>query len=305
MFSIDQEWKESSSDVDLLSSRLFVSSGENKTTSKNKRKRKLKDETLKSDATNDKTDNQSEKFSKKNLQLNTKNERKKVIDTEDVAPINNKETCEVMTLKKKKEKKSIIQNDQDSKMEVAIKGTTDNVETKENKKNNNIDKNNSNKKSLVKSRSSNKKGSLAGKEALPNEPNINDDKATKGKKKKLKNRSKGIGKDTVVPVEETQKDIISENSSNDIYINGNGANTNLKTTETNISKFQKKLNRKLEGGHFRWINEKLYRSESSEAHRLFQEQPRLFDVYHKGFESQVEHWPVNPVDVIISYLKER
>lgn len=70
-------------------------------------------------------------------------------------------------------------------------------------------------------------------------------------------------------------------------------------------KFQHKLSKKLEGGQFRWINEKLYTSESEEALKMFSKEPKLFEIYHKGFESQVQHWPENPVDLMIRYLKER
>ena len=70
-------------------------------------------------------------------------------------------------------------------------------------------------------------------------------------------------------------------------------------------KFQHKLSKKLEGGQFRWINEKLYTSESEEALKMFSKEPKLFEIYHKGFESQVQHWPENPVDLMIRYIKER
>ena len=71
------------------------------------------------------------------------------------------------------------------------------------------------------------------------------------------------------------------------------------------SKFQAKLSRKLEGGQFRWINEKLYTSESSAAADMFADDQSLFQVYHKGFQAQVQHWPKNPVDSIIAYLNSR
>ena len=70
-------------------------------------------------------------------------------------------------------------------------------------------------------------------------------------------------------------------------------------------KFQHKLSKKLEGGQFRWINEKLYTSESEEVLKMFSKEPKLFEIYHKGFESQVQHWPENPVDLMICYIKER
>lgn len=58
--------------------------------------------------------------------------------------------------------------------------------------------------------------------------------------------------------------------------------------------------KRLESARFRYLNEKLYTTTSSEAWELFQEDPESFDVYHKGFKNQVLKWPVNPLDIIIS-----
>jgi len=69
----------------------------------------------------------------------------------------------------------------------------------------------------------------------------------------------------------------------------------------------------------RWINEKLYKSDSAHAHAMMREDPAVFDdvrsphlflpvlahanpQYHKGFRRQVESWPSNPVSHYISTL---
>lgn len=72
---------------------------------------------------------------------------------------------------------------------------------------------------------------------------------------------------------------------------------------TKVSKLQEKMKKKLAGSEFRWINEKLYTSPSTDAVAMFKEQPELFTVYHTGFASQVESWPTNPNDLIIESLK--
>lgn len=69
------------------------------------------------------------------------------------------------------------------------------------------------------------------------------------------------------------------------------------------NKFQNKLNKKLQGGQFRWINEQLYTSESSKAVEMFEDSPEMFQVYHEGFKSQVNSWPQNPVDLMTKFLK--
>jgi ribosomal RNA-processing protein 8 len=72
---------------------------------------------------------------------------------------------------------------------------------------------------------------------------------------------------------------------------------------SHLSELQKKMQAKLQGGQFRWLNEKLYTCKGNEAFALLQNEPSLFDVYHRGFRTQVEKWPVNPVDVFIKFLK--
>ncbi|CAB4437057.1 unnamed protein product [Rhizophagus irregularis] len=66
-----------------------------------------------------------------------------------------------------------------------------------------------------------------------------------------------------------------------------------------------KMRKKLSEGKFRWINEQLYTITGSKALEMFQENPQLFDEYHDGFRSVVESWPVNPVDLIVLYLKQK
>ena len=72
-----------------------------------------------------------------------------------------------------------------------------------------------------------------------------------------------------------------------------------------LSQLQQKFKDKLKGSKFRWINEQLYTATGGVSFDLFQEQPDLFTVYHEGFRSQVEDWPVNPLDLIINRLKDQ
>ena len=79
------------------------------------------------------------------------------------------------------------------------------------------------------------------------------------------------------------------------------------STQTDIqmkkSKLHSKMASKMEGAHFRWINEQLYNMPGDKAHELFQESPDLFQAYHKGFTTQVSKWPCNPLNRIISYVR--
>ncbi|EFA75444.1 hypothetical protein PPL_11524 [Heterostelium album PN500] len=70
------------------------------------------------------------------------------------------------------------------------------------------------------------------------------------------------------------------------------------------SKAFEKLDKHLRGSRFRYLNEILYTSESDKAFDEFKSDPTLFDQYHTGFAAQVEHWPINPLDLIIQDLQK-
>lgn len=79
----------------------------------------------------------------------------------------------------------------------------------------------------------------------------------------------------------------------------------VSSANSKMSALQEQMKAKLEGGRFRFINQKLYTSEGKEAFTLFQKQPELFDFYHQGYRNQVEKWPENPLDIIISWIKKQ
>ncbi|KAG2077575.1 hypothetical protein BDR04DRAFT_1088654 [Suillus decipiens] len=69
-----------------------------------------------------------------------------------------------------------------------------------------------------------------------------------------------------------------------------------------LTTLQKGMKESLDGARFRWINELLYKSDSSEAVRMMKEDPAVFHDYHSGFRHQVQSWPSNPVSHYISQL---
>lgn len=75
--------------------------------------------------------------------------------------------------------------------------------------------------------------------------------------------------------------------------------------KTKLTPMQLKMQQKLSGARFRWINEQLYTTSSSDALSLFKKQPHVFDEYHQGFKHQVESWPENPVDTMVKNFKLR
>uniref|UniRef100_A0A3Q0SLG4 Ribosomal RNA-processing protein 8 n=1 Tax=Amphilophus citrinellus TaxID=61819 RepID=A0A3Q0SLG4_AMPCI len=65
-----------------------------------------------------------------------------------------------------------------------------------------------------------------------------------------------------------------------------------------------RMEQRLEAARFRYINEVLYSTSSGEAKRMFKQDPQAFWIYHKGYTAQVQRWPANPVDAIISYIQK-
>lgn len=72
-----------------------------------------------------------------------------------------------------------------------------------------------------------------------------------------------------------------------------------------LSQIQLRLKGQLESADFRMLNETFYTQTGAEAKSLLEERPELFRAYHAGYARQVQRWPRNPLDDVISYLKTR
>lgn len=75
--------------------------------------------------------------------------------------------------------------------------------------------------------------------------------------------------------------------------------------QTPSASLRSRMEQRLESARFRYINELLYSTSSGEAKRMFKQDPQAFWVYHRGYTAQVEKWPRNPVDAIISYIRRK
>ncbi|KAL0973176.1 hypothetical protein UPYG_G00199940 [Umbra pygmaea] len=75
--------------------------------------------------------------------------------------------------------------------------------------------------------------------------------------------------------------------------------------EDRSAALRSRMELRLESARFRYINQILYTTSSGEAKRMFTQDPQAFGIYHKGFTEQVKHWPDNPVDAIISYIRNK
>ena len=68
---------------------------------------------------------------------------------------------------------------------------------------------------------------------------------------------------------------------------------------SSLEALQARLRGKLAGSRFRMLNERLYTQTGAASLRMFTGDPSAFEEYHEGFRSQVERWPVNPLDLLI------
>lgn len=71
------------------------------------------------------------------------------------------------------------------------------------------------------------------------------------------------------------------------------------------SALRSRMEKRLQSARFRHINELLCTSTSGEAKHIFKQDPDAIRIYHRGYTEQVKHWPVNPVDPIISYIQQK
>ncbi|XP_029026447.1 ribosomal RNA-processing protein 8 isoform X1 [Betta splendens] len=78
-----------------------------------------------------------------------------------------------------------------------------------------------------------------------------------------------------------------------------------KPQQTQPASFRSRMEQRLESARFRYINEVLYSTSSGEAKRMFKQDPQAFSIYHRGYTAQVQKWPTNPVDAIISYIGQK
>ena len=96
--------------------------------------------------------------------------------------------------------------------------------------------------------------------------------------------------------------------SNVISKGNNIENDKLKTKRETYAapeSLLEKSRRRLNAARFRYLNEQLYTTTGSEAFQMFRKDKEAFEVYHDGFQGQVEKWPVNPVDLIIDSIKSK
>ncbi|EDV27210.1 uncharacterized protein TRIADDRAFT_22483 [Trichoplax adhaerens] len=97
-----------------------------------------------------------------------------------------------------------------------------------------------------------------------------------------------------------------------LHANGVGlSNVQATSKDTKVGSGQyqtqgnNKFAQRLQAGRFRWVNEKLYTIKGLEAFHMFKSDPNLFDIYHSGFQTQVDKWPINPLDNIIDFIRNR
>ncbi|KYQ60370.1 Ribosomal RNA-processing protein 8 [Trachymyrmex zeteki] len=138
----------------------------------------------------------------------------------------------------------------------------------------------------------------------------NGSKSIKKKEEKLKKLQMEMS--TKVETQQIQSDILKLNKHkiNIKYLKKMLENKLQVTKVTQSTLRDKKLTLRdrmqmqLKASRFRFINETLYNNDSSQSKHYFQKEPDSFMAYHAGYKQQIEQWPINPLDVIISSIKK-
>ena len=134
---------------------------------------------------------------------------------------------------------------------------------------------------------------MKAKETLADKGNIEStDKGENSKRKQRSERKKANQEKKVTKGEPAIKEDseVLESVSAELQTNGKQ------------SALQKSFLARLSGSRFRELNEELYTTTSQDAFQRFSSKPELYNQYHEGFRTQVEQWPINPVNVIVKWL---
>ncbi|XP_040570181.1 uncharacterized protein [Lepeophtheirus salmonis] len=81
----------------------------------------------------------------------------------------------------------------------------------------------------------------------------------------------------------------------------------LLAQETKTSSSPKTLTAydQLRSARFRYINEKLYTQSGSVSKKMFRQDPEAFQIYHQGYANQINKWPIDPLDCIVSSMMRK
>ncbi|KAI6181009.1 Ribosomal RNA-processing protein 8 [Aphelenchoides besseyi] len=60
----------------------------------------------------------------------------------------------------------------------------------------------------------------------------------------------------------------------------------------------------MEAARFRFLNEQLYTTAANEADGIFANDEEAFHAYHRGYQSQLKKWPLNPLERLIADLSK-
>lgn len=129
------------------------------------------------------------------------------------------------------------------------------------------------------------------------EMKINEESNMEKARKKTKNH-KGIEFEEEVKVEEARK---KKKKRKEIKVD---EEADLEKAPSKSLSLKERLMEQLNSARFRYINEQLYTQTGQEAQEMFEEDEEAFQVYHQGFQTQVNKWPANPVDLFIKDIKQ-
>ncbi|KAL0273097.1 UNVERIFIED_CONTAM: hypothetical protein PYX00_005854 [Menopon gallinae] len=78
----------------------------------------------------------------------------------------------------------------------------------------------------------------------------------------------------------------------------------FKSKEIKNTPLRERMLLKLKSSRFRYMNEQFYNMKGNEALNYFKRDKDAFVAYHEGYKTQVQQWPINPLDEIIKSLQK-
>lgn len=129
------------------------------------------------------------------------------------------------------------------------------------------------------------------------EMKINDEDDMEKARKKTKNQKENEFEEEI-KVEEARK---KKKKRKEIKVDEEAV---LEKAPSKSLSLKERLMEQLNSARFRYINEQLYTQTGQEAQEMFEEDEEAFQVYHQGFQTQVNKWPANPVDLFIKDIQQ-
>lgn len=144
----------------------------------------------------------------------------------------------------------------------------------------------------------------------PNFPKVKKEKSRKNNNEQKEFKNSNLGRKMKPPPKpELKRKIVKLNVGGNSKINVTKLEELLQLKASNpfvykSQSLRERMVSQLRASRFRYLNEELYKNDSTVSKQMFKEDPEAFKAYHHGYQQQVSQWPLNPLSVIIASIKK-